>query len=151
MTPTPPPRVLLLFFSPDLPCPLSLRSFGPFVPRAVCVRCAWLLLLFYLFISAVDVLAPRFFFLVMHDANCLSSIVVVVVVVISPVKPIKSSVWGIIDLHIRRYIRLKTMVSCGTYTSSMAHDGEMRCTPARKVEKERLDEFCAHANLFHAV
>ncbi|CAM9284524.1 unnamed protein product [Scytosiphon promiscuus] len=27
-----------------------------------------------------------------------------------PVKPIKSSVWGIIDLHIRRYIRLKTMV-----------------------------------------
>lgn len=29
----------------------------------------------------------------------------------SPVKPIKSSVWGIIDLHTRRYIRLKTMVS----------------------------------------
>lgn len=28
----------------------------------------------------------------------------------SPVKPIKISVWGIIDLHIRRYIRLKTMV-----------------------------------------
>lgn len=33
--------------------------------------------------------------------------------IISPVKPIKSSVWGIIDLHIRRYIRLKTMVSYG--------------------------------------
>eukprot|EP00752_Nemacystus_decipiens_P006142 g5540.t1 len=33
-----------------------------------------------------------------------------VYLLISPVKPIKSSVWGIIDLHIRRYIRLKTMV-----------------------------------------
>lgn len=32
---------------------------------------------------------------------------------VSPVKPIKSSVWGIIDLHIRRYIRLKTMVRFG--------------------------------------
>ncbi|CAM9651259.1 unnamed protein product [Ectocarpus sp. 12 AP-2014] len=33
-----------------------------------------------------------------------------VYLLISPVKPIKSSVWGIIDLQIRRYIRLKTMV-----------------------------------------
>ncbi|CAM9151906.1 unnamed protein product [Pylaiella littoralis] len=40
---------------------------------------------------------------------CLVAIFLVYLL-ISPVKPIKSSVWGIIDLHIRRYIRLKTMV-----------------------------------------
>ncbi|CAM9762532.1 unnamed protein product [Discosporangium mesarthrocarpum] len=33
-----------------------------------------------------------------------------VYLLINPVKPIKSSVWGEIDLHVRRYIRIKTIV-----------------------------------------